>query len=552
MYERFFGLRDMPFRLTPDPRYLYLSRKHAEALAHLRLSPLESSGFVCITGEVGTGKTTLVRTFLDGLGPEVAVAFIVDPVLTATELLRRINREFGLPAATDSRIDLVDALNAHLLEQHRRGRISIVVIDEAQALPPPLLEQLRLLSNLETTTDKLLRIVLVGQPQLRATLRDPALAQLNQRITLRWHIGALSGRETAAYVRHRLAVAGSEDTPALLTRPAVWLLHRLAQGIPRLINMIGHRALLAAYAERRRPVRLRQVVRAYREIATVPLPRRRLRPRPSWAVAVAAVLVVAGVALGVSNSWAPTLPVPDQATAKVMLAVPSAPTPAMPALASLDDIRGRLASVGEDGSLEAAVAAVLAAWHERPLTDGERVVPLDLAGVARDRGLEVVSLTGGLRTLRAFDLPAILELDVDGISGRRHVTVTRVDEDVVTLAIGDTTIVAAAAVVGRAWSGRARLLWRDFENLGPAFGKGTNGAQVERLQHLLQRAGLYAGPLTTRYDDATDQALLRFQDVHMLADDGLVGRLTRIALYTVAGGYRRPTLTGTESAEARS
>ena len=552
MYEQFFGLRDMPFRLTPDPRYLYLSRKHAEALAHLRLSPLESSGFVCITGEVGTGKTTLVRTFLDGLGPEVAVAFIVDPVLTATELLRRINREFGLAAAMESRIDLVDALNAHLLEQHRRGRISIVVIDEAQALPPELLEQLRLLSNLETSTDKLLRIVLVGQPQLRATLRDPALAQLNQRITLRWHIGPLSGRETIAYVRHRLAIAGGDDAPALLTRPAVWLLHRLARGIPRLINMIGHRALLAAYAERRRPVRLRQVVRAYREIATVPLPRRRLRPRLSWAASVAAVLVLAGAALGVSNSWAPTLPEPDQATAKVALAVPSVPTQAMPTLASFDDLRARLASVDEDGSVEASVAAVLAAWHERPLADAERAAPLDVTRVARDRGLEVVSLTGSLRTLRAFDLPAILELDVDGLSGRRHVTLTSVDDDVVTLAVADTTIIAPASVVGMAWSGRARLLWRDFENLGTTFGKGAYGPHVERLQQLLSRAGAYAGPITTHYDDATDQALLRFQDAHMLAVDGLVGRLTRIALYTVAGGYRRPTLATTQSAEARS
>jgi general secretion pathway protein A len=552
MYEHFFGLRDMPFRLTPDPRYLYLSRKHAEALAHLRLSPLESSGFVCITGEVGTGKTTLVRTFLDGLGPEVAVAFIVDPVLTATELLRRINREFGLSAATDSRMDLVDALNAHLLEQHRRGRISIVVIDEAQALPPELLEQLRLLSNLETTTDKLLRIVLVGQPQLRATLRDPAFAQLNQRITLRWHIGPLSGRETVAYVRHRLAIAGSEDKPALLTRPAVWLLHRLARGIPRLINMIGHRALLAAYAERRRPVRLRQMIRAYREIATVPLPRRSLRPRASWAAAVAAVLAVAGALLGVSNSWAPTLPDADQAMAKVALAVPSAPTPAMPAFASFDDLRARLASVSEDGSLEASVAAVLAAWHERPLSDGDRAAPLDVARIAHDRGLEVVSLTGSLRTLRTFDLPAVLEFDVDGISGRRHGTITGADEDVVTLAIGDATIVAPVMVVDRAWSGRARLLWRDFEDLGTTFGKGTYGPQVQRLQQLLTRAGVYAGPIATRYDDATDQALLRFQDAHMLAIDGLVGRLTRIALYTVAGGYRRPTLTGAEPLEAGS
>src|SRR2546428_1380307 len=219
MYERFFGLDDAPFRLTPDPRYLFLSSKHAEALAPLRLGLKESSGFVCITGDVGTGKTTLLRSFLAELGPDVAAAYIFSPALSTTELLQRINREFGLPGMSTSQMELVDGLNAHLLAQREAGRISVVVVDEAQAFSMDLLEQLRLLSNLETATEKLLRVVLVGQPQLRTLLLDPGMAQLNQRITLRWHMGPLRYRETVAYVRHRRGVARRGESAGGLHRP---------------------------------------------------------------------------------------------------------------------------------------------------------------------------------------------------------------------------------------------------------------------------------------------------------------------------------------------
>src|SRR5438093_86885 len=253
MYERFFGLADTPFRLTPDPRYLFLSPKHAEALAHLKLGLRESSGFVCITGDVGTGKTTLLRAFLAGLPPETATACICSPPRSALELLKTMTGELGLFAKTRSRKKLVDALNAHLLAQREAGRRSIVIIDEAQALSIDVLEQLRLLSNLETTTEKLLRIVLVGQPQLRALLLHPELVQLNQRITLRWHMGPLSRRETVAYMLHRLRVAaGGDPPPRIFTRPALRRTHRISRGVPRVVNMVAHRALMVAFAAERR------------------------------------------------------------------------------------------------------------------------------------------------------------------------------------------------------------------------------------------------------------------------------------------------------------
>src|SRR5437667_6282569 len=308
MYERFFGLADAPFRLTPDPRYLFLSPKHAEALAHLKLGLRESSGFVCITGDVGTGKTTLLRAFLAGLGPETASAYIFNPPVSAFALLKTINGELGLFTATRSRKKLVDALNVHLLAQREAGRRSLVVIDEAQALSIDVLEQLRLLSNLETTTEKLLRIVLVGQPQLRALLLHPELVQLNQRITLRWHMGPLTRRETAAYVAHRLGVASGGPPPRVFTRRAVRRLYDISGGVPRLINMVAHRSMLAAFAADRHLVSLRFVRQAYREIGALPLAASAPAPRTrrlAWAVAGLAASV-AVIALGAEQlGWRP-------------------------------------------------------------------------------------------------------------------------------------------------------------------------------------------------------------------------------------------------------
>src|SRR6184192_356732 len=324
MYERFFGLADAPFRLTPDPRYLFLSQKHADALAHLKLGLSESSGFVCITGDVGTGKTTLLRAFLTGPIPDTETAYVFNPVLSPLELLQTINAEFGLHADTDSRTELVGALNRHLLAQRQAGRRAIVVIDEAQALAVEVLEQLRLLSNLETTTEKLLRIILVGQPQLRTLLLHPELVQLNQRITLRWHIGPLTRQETAAYVEHRLAIASQGHAGPIFTRPALRLIHRRSGGVPRMINMIAHRAMVAAFADDRRTVGRRSVRRAYDEIAVVPLPARRRASRVAALATVGAAVCLAVIAIGAARLSPPPEPAPPRAP-PVPEPAPSAP-----------------------------------------------------------------------------------------------------------------------------------------------------------------------------------------------------------------------------------
>jgi general secretion pathway protein A len=267
MYTSFFGLNEKPFAITPDPRYLYLSERHAEALAHLLYGINEAGGFVQLTGEVGTGKTTVVRSLLAQVPKNAEIALILNPRMTAPEFLLTICEEVGIgvpDSATESRKDLVDILNQYLLRAHAGGRRVVVVVDEAQNLAPEVLEQVRLLTNLETNTQKLLQIILIGQPELRELLGSFELRQLAQRVTGRYHLNPLSNEETAAYVRHRLRVAGA--TSDVFTGPALHEVYRLSGGVPRVINIICDRALLGAYSMDRHRVTSNLVRNAAAEV----------------------------------------------------------------------------------------------------------------------------------------------------------------------------------------------------------------------------------------------------------------------------------------------
>lgn len=549
MYEEYFGLSDAPFRLTPDPRFLYLSPKHAEALAHLRLGLTEPGGFVCITGDVGTGKTTVLRTFLADLGPKIATAYVFNPTLSWNELLLRIARELGVPTTGTGDVDLMDALNAHLLAERKSGRLSIAVIDEAQAVPLDVLERLRLLSNLETSTDKLLRLVLVGQPQLARLLVNPALTQLNQRITLRWHLGPLTRAETEAYVRHRLVVAGGEKAATLFTRPALALVHYYSGGVPRLVNMIAHRAMLVTYVLRQRRVNAAAVRRAYREIGTLPLSAQ----TRAWRIARATAALAAGAALvtiGVPRfEWSRSRP-PAKAAVAVMAPVPTSPPPAGvgetdATVPATTDFERRVDRLDEATSLRDAVDVMLAAWGVQRLRADETPAADALEPVASRRGLDALRLTGNLSMLRLLDLPALLVLRAPSTDLPAYAVLRAVDDRGVTLALGGETMHVAPEVLDRVWLGDAHLLWRDFEWLGPTFGAEAEGTNVARLQTLLARAGVYAGPASGTFDDATQTAVLDFQRSRRLDPDCRVGRLTRIALYGATGDYSTPTLRGT-------
>ena len=293
MYTAYFGLKEAPFSIAPDPRYLFMSERHREALAHLLYGIGEGGGFVQLTGEVGTGKTTLCRCLLEQVPADVDVALIFNPKLTSLELLATVCDELRVPysAGTTSLKVLVDALYRHLLDAHARGRRTVLIVDEAQDLSAEVLEQIRLLTNLETTREKLLQIILIGQPELIHLPQHDDLRQLAQRVTARYHLQPFSEDETRAYIRHRLDVAG-QRTP-IFTDGAVHRVHTRSGGLPRLINVICDRALLGAYASEKREVDARTVNRAAREVRGHRAPIVSLRAwRWMTAVAVLAAVIV--------------------------------------------------------------------------------------------------------------------------------------------------------------------------------------------------------------------------------------------------------------------
>ncbi len=266
MYNDFYGFRESPFNITPDPRFLFLSQKHREAINHLLFGLLQRKGFIQLTGEVGTGKTTICRLLLQELPRTFHTALILNPCLSETQLLRSILEEFGVkPPRRDDRVALLRTLNDFLLEQLSTGHDVVLIIDEAQDMTFELLEQVRLLSNLETDQRKLLQIVLIGQPELRRKLEDPRVRQLRQRITVRYHLRPLTLAETRQYVRQRLHTAGGNGEPRF-TPLALWRMYRYAQGIPRLINAACDKSLLAGYVAGEKVLSFRSVGRALREL----------------------------------------------------------------------------------------------------------------------------------------------------------------------------------------------------------------------------------------------------------------------------------------------
>lgn len=604
MYEKFFGIDEPPFRLTPDPRYLYLSAKHREALGHLVYGIHEGAGFVAITGEIGAGKTTLLRSLLSRADDTTQYAYILNPVLTGLELMQEINHELGIPSA-GTRREMLSALNHFLLDQKRRGRRVVIVIDEAQALDGATLEQLRMLSNFETETAKLLQIVLVGQPELRDVLARPELEQLNQRVTVRWHLGPLDRAETAKYVEHRVTTAAGGRPRTLFTRGAIGQIYGYSRGVPRLINIICHRSLLVAFANDSTRVTRGTVRRAIRELQEP----RRVRPdrwRRAWVATTSVAAVLAVLATGGAIAWqrygdalrerigvpangrepvaaepavaprkaeAPSAPAASVERSAppdglVEVAAPSVASPeAMPASAPVATADGAPApataphaseeeqalerstlaeairQISPGNSAYAATEALLRAWNAPALAPAEASsATIDLTRIARARGLEYLPIQGNLNLLRVLDLPAILELAPDDGSAPRFVTVERLQDEIATVSVGRTPIEISSDVLGEAWFGKAHLFWQDVDRLGPMLAMGASSPAVGRLHELLKSADVYAGAPTSTFANATQEAVLRFQRSKRLEADGKVGPMTMIALYQSVSGNRLPHL----------
>jgi len=519
MYQSYFGLAEEPFSIAPDPRYLYMSQRHQEALAHLLYGVNAGGGFVLLTGEVGAGKTTVCRCLLEQIPESCDVAYIFNPKLTVGELLSTICAEFGItcpPGNTSVKV-YIDCINAYLLDAHARGRHTVLIIDEAQNLSADVLEQLRLLTNLETNQRKLLQIILLGQPELAAMLERPELRQLAQRIIARYHLGPLGKQEVAAYVQHRLVVAGA---PRLLFPAALMgQLYRLSGGIPRIINVLCDRALLGTYAQNKEKVDRATLKQAAREAFHNPMAQRSMM-RPLLAGLLLACTVLA------ATLYQPAAQTPPQAKAEVKTV---APKPA----AALPDALEWPATYPLSHSQEMAYAALFKAW-------GADYRGTDLGGESECRqaeaiGLRCLTARGGLDELRQLNLPAVLLMQ-DKQGQKFNATLTRLDERSATLAVGDETKKVSLGAIAEQWSGHYTLLWRMPPVANKKLRPGDRGPDVGWLgKQLAQLDGKAAE--TTR-DQVFDEAMMRqvkqFQLAQGLIPDGSVGPQTMMHLSVAA------------------
>ncbi len=554
MYTEFYGLREKPFSLSPDPRFLFLSDSHREALAHLLYGIEQGEGFIAITGEVGTGKTTLCRTLLQRLEPGSEVAFLFNPQLSGLELLQAIDAEFGLDTRDKSLRELMDQLNRFLLTKKQEGRRVLLLIDEAQNLDREALEQVRLLSNLETDTAKLIQIVLLGQPELDSLLESPDLRQLRQRISVRWRLRALSASETRDYVRHRLRVAagGGRD---LFTDIALREVHRRSGGVPRLINRLCDRALLAGYGEGVSEVGLGMVTAVQREIDRGAGPgggSRSAGALPRRFQLAAGIGALAAIALGASVVWwrggfEAGLAQPEPAAAAQAAAAPTlAPAPPVEAERPPEpapppaDLGVTLALSSPAASVAASLDALLRSWGSAPLHAG--LLPLaQLTELLENTGFSVLPLDeASVELLRAIDRPALIVLQpIDGAP--RALLLRRLDADGVTLeGIGAEPLRVPAADLERFWTGKAFVPWRDHAALPPLLGLGDSGPSVRWLQESLAALGFFSGELSGEYGVLTEEAVREFQAAEALPADGWVGPITKIRLYERLPGYASP------------
>jgi len=534
MYTTHFGLREMPFSITPDPAYLYMSPRHQEALGHLLYGTGQYGGFVQLTGEVGTGKTTIVRTLLAQKLEHVDVAVILNPRQSETEFVASICDELKITYPKKGTLkSRVDALNAYLLEAHAQGRRTVVIIDEAQNLQPEVLEQVRLLTNLETHKEKLLRIMLVGQPELSALLARPDLRQLAQRITARYHLTPLEPRETGEYIGHRLSIAGGN--PDLFTPAAVQAIQRHSRGVPRLVNILCDRALLGAYATGQKTITPDLVERAAREVGGEPRP-----PAGRRFTVLDTAIVAAIVAIGAWWFWREqsiSAPLPEPAPVAETAAEP-APQPAAPAVplptpaVTLDELL-RAAQ-----PLPMVLASLIQVWNAHPQVGaGENVCQ----ALAREK-LGCYKSLGDWRDLRLLDRPAILTLS-SGRGGTQHVLLRELGADTALLETAGGPLQMNLDQIGLLWTGEFLLLWRqDTEEsfIGPQ----TQGASIVWLRQRLAEAEnrALATPVPNVFDDALRQALLRFQTAQGLDRDGLAGPRTLIVLSNLKPQAGTPTL----------
>ncbi len=548
MYAPYFGLSRDPFSLAPDPRFLYLSERHREALAHLLYGVGGGGGFVLLTGEIGAGKTTVARCFLEQLPPHCVVAYIFNPCLSVIELLQTVCSEFGIagvPPQASVKVH-VDALNAFLLDAHAQGRHALLVIDEAQALAAPVLEQLRLLTNLETSERKLLQIILIGQPELRDMLAQPGLEQLAQRVIARYHLGPLSAAETALYVQHRLGVAGPQAVMPF-DAAALGRLHKLTAGVPRRINLLAGRALLGAYGQRQRQVGARMVEQAAAEVFDPSRAPGRASGATRWARAVALAAVGAGVLAVAWWGWQPGTP-PAAASAVVPAptplaasTAPAAVAPPAPAAAAVSAVAAAAspattpasAQAGPDDSpaalFGAAHASEALAWRELALHWDVAIGEGDPCQVAAQAQLACFrSASGGLQLLRQLARPAILVLRRPN-GPKAYALLVALDDQRAALQVGRRRFDLTLGALAGAWRGELATFWRT----PPGWRSGPEAEWPAPTRAWVEAQ--LGPPPASAPALAQRERVAAYQLVQGLPPDGRAGPLTLMHLNRTAG-----------------
>jgi general secretion pathway protein A len=587
MYNSYYGFKERPFQLVPNPAYLYLSRSHEEAMAHLVYAISQGDGFVEITGEVGTGKTTLCRAVLENLDEHTEAAYIFNPKLDSLQLLKAINDEFGVASNADSAKELIDALNAFLMKKRMEGTKVVLIIDEAQNLNKDVLEQLRLLSNLETTTSKLIQIILVGQPELGEMLDSHELRQLGQRITLSCYLTPLSYKETREYVAHRIQVA-SQKPEVSFTRGALRAIYRYSGGIPRLINISCDRALLTAYGLNRKKISGPIARASIRELAARGDVKRltlQRRKRLSLSMGVllgvfVAVLYLASLFLIIHRSvdlkinsliqsgeierpkvtqrvdpvnkpqpgggaFAMTQdnPGPGQERGEGS-AEPKARKQFSPVAVS--DLAVVLAKVNRRSSRELAMKAMIDLWSGTPedsalLSDmGDDQTFFKVA--ARQNGLLIQRVEGDFESLLKLNLPAVLEFYLQGGGTPRYLTLAKTNDEDVVLLGGEMEegIQVDRDQLTSYWSRVAYVAWKDFLDLPGTVSPQSPGDSVLTLKMFMHELGYKDLDITPIYDLKTAKAIKQVQRDHGIAADGVVGPMTKIALYNEKAAFNIP------------
>lgn len=539
MYEKFFNLTESPFSLTPDPRFFFLSRKHEEALSHLLYGIKERKGFIAITGEVGTGKTTLCRLLLSRLDSDVKTSLLFNPGLTTIELLQAINDDFGIGIKSNSKKELVDTLNVFLLQQLKKGSNAVLIIDEAQNLSLECLEEIRILSNLETEKEKLLQIVLIGQPELRQKLELQTLRQLNQRIALRYHIEPLDLQETSDYIHYRLKVAGGEEG-VFFTPQAIKGVYRYSNGIPRLINAICDKVLLAAYVAESKTITDAYVGEAAEDLNLSPTTEtqktvglRAGRPgRWQWlGISVAGLLLFGLISVYINLSTMSETSIPSGETQQANSEIAKE--------SSLEEIEMSTADFDLDGIYRVkdkmnsglgAAYTILRLWKIKEIRheDSQDVDPVLLGS---RYGLDVYRIPLNTDIIRNIGYPCIIKFQEDDTDGGYYVVLAEIGEKnaLILDPIYGRSIYSTDKLQGQ-WSGEAVVWWKKIEGLDtPLSGKFPNSA-VMRLQEILLSLGLFKEAPTGYYGPKTIEAIKEFQKRMNIKVDGIFGAETHIVL----------------------